>query len=256
MDEDYESKYHRIEVEYWWFHAKRDLLLSLIEREGRKKSILEVGCAGGALLTRLRDDGYKHIAGIDISAAAIGVCKRKKLKDVHVMDGQKTKFSEKTFDTVVASEILEHIEADAETLHEWHRIIKPGGRLILTVPAFGFVWSEHDDTNHHKRRYSRKELRRKLRKAGFKIERLSFWNMLLFFPLAPWRMLTRTIKKQNEKKDDDLHDVHPLMNRLLYRLLLLENSLVRAFDLPVGLSLVAVARRKPIKRATGHPSSH
>ena len=128
MEPIFESKYHLLEKNHWWFVSRRDIIFTLLEqlKVGKEKKILDIGCSGGILIESLRDQGYINIHGIDISEKAIDVCKTRGINTVLVSPGEATNFSDNEFDVIIASDILEHIEDDNKALNEWYRILKPG----------------------------------------------------------------------------------------------------------------------------------
>jgi SAM-dependent methyltransferase len=243
MEEKYEAKRHRLEFDYWLFQARRDLLLRLICQSGLKPNskILDIGCAGGHLIKFLKGKGFK-VSGLDISSKAIALCRKRGLKEVYLGDCLKTKFKNKTFDLLIADNVLEHLENDQKALLEWARILKRGGRLIIIVPAFQFLWSQHDQVCHHCRRYHLTGLVSKLKKAGFRIEKSSYWNFSLFLPALIIKTLGRLTSKKEAKKDQ-LYELNPLFNKLLLGLLKGENWLSTRIGFPFGISVFAVARK-------------
>jgi len=245
MDKSYESKYHLLEESNWWFVARRDIILKLIKKLDLKKNakILEIGCSGGPLLKFLKQNGFLNIYGIDISASAIDLCRMRRIKNVAVMDGAKTQFKNGEFDLIIASDILEHINVDTSALSEWYRLLKPNGRLIIFVPAFNFLWSTHDETNYHYRRYSKSLLLKKLEKANFKINRSSYWNFCLFFPTAAMRILQRFSVKKKSKTKDQLYKLTPLVNNGLIILLKVENWFLKFLNFPIGVSIFAICKK-------------
>ncbi|MDO7875074.1 class I SAM-dependent methyltransferase [Hymenobacter sp. ASUV-10] len=137
-------------------------------------TVLEIGCSGGPLLQRLRTVGYTDLTGINVSAPAIELAQACVMANVSVMDGANLQFADNRFDLVIASDVLEHIEDEQCALDEWVRVLKPGGWLLVFVPAHTYLWSEHDVVNHHFRRYSRQGLCTVLEQQGLRIERSSF----------------------------------------------------------------------------------
>lgn len=176
-----------------------------------------------------------------MSANAIAGCKKRGLKEVFVMDGAKTNFRDAQFDLIIASDILEHIEDDGAALKEWYRILKKGGTMIIFVPAFSFLWSNHDVQNHHYRRYTRAVFLKSLKEANFDIQRQSYWNFFLFSPVFFMRMMQKFLKKNATK--DHLYKLNPLINRLLEVLLSCENWFLRFGNFPMGISIFAVCRK-------------
>ena len=245
MDKNFELKYHELEEGNWWFKGRRDIIMKLMKKLNISSSqkILEIGCSGGAMIKRLDKAGFKDIVGIDISRDAINLCKKKGIKNVLVMDAKKTNFSDGQFDAIISSDILEHIEDDWAALKNWNRILKNNGKLVLFVPAFKSLWSEHDAINHHHRRYSKKELTTKLRKSGFYLERCSYWNFSLFIPVYLMRLLSN-LKRKNHRSHN-LHKFPSLFNKALILTLKAENWLIsKNVNFPWGISLFAVAYKK------------
>jgi SAM-dependent methyltransferase len=238
MEKAYESKYHSLEKTYWWFVARRDMMLRLARSAEKQARILDIGCASGQMMQLLKANGFSNITGIDVSKDAILACKDYGIRNVLVMDAKGLAFPDSSFDAILASDVLEHIKDDAAALCDWNRALAHGGRLIIFVPAFDFLWSRHDDTNQHHCRYSKSELLRLLRQAGFSVERVSYWNFGLFFPIY----LARLLKKNSG--GDDLRKINPATNKLLTGLLKLENHLLSLTNFPVGVSLFAVCRKK------------
>ena len=247
MKREYEELYHRLETRQWWFRTRREIVRDLVlethpDRTGR---ILEIGCSGGLLMEQLRADGYRQVTGIDLSADAVDLCRRKGIPDAHVMDAQQPAFADAQFEVITASDVLEHLADEAGALREWFRILKPGGVLIVFVPAFQLLWSEHDEANKHFRRYRRAELRDRLAAQGFRVERASYWNVALFPAVALVR-LARRARPHNERaaQEGDLFEPPRLVNMTLTGLLRIENWVMRrGVNFPFGVSAMAVARK-------------
>jgi SAM-dependent methyltransferase len=245
MDKGYEKKYHEVEEKNWWFVSRRDAIVRLLETTPRDKKILDIGCAGGVLVKDLTDKGFTSVHGLDFSPEAVEQCKEKGLKHVVVGDAHATPFGTEEFDLLIASDSLEHLEHDEKALLEWKRILKKNGRLIIFVPAYNFLWSEHDEVNHHFRRYSKADLRRKLLASGFQIERISFWNFFLFFPTALVRIVSGMFRKRNTgATTDHVVKLNPAINRVFCTLFRIENIFFKIAGLPVGVSVFASAVNK------------
>lgn len=240
MDKQYEAQYHSLEEQNWWFAGRRHMVWELIEQLQLPKSaaVLEIGCSGGPLLSQLRAAGYQHATGIDVSEPAITLAQERGLPDVHVMDGARLDFPDQSFDLVIASDVLEHIADEHAALKEWRRVLRPGGQLLVFVPAHAYLWSQHDVVNHHFRRYSRRHLRQALQTNGFRVQHLSFWNNLLYFPTAAVRLLQRVLPPRPQ---GDLLTLPPTTNKLLLNMLKLENRLSKKMPVPFGVSVFASA---------------
>ena len=245
MDKAYEEKYHSIEHSNWWFLSRRNAIRSLLKDYDHSLKILDIGCAGGPLLIDLQHDGFTNLYGLDFSEEAIKTCKERGLSNVFVMDGHYPDFEENSFDIIISSDSLEHLEKDEVALANWHKILKPNGELFVFVPAYLFLWSGHDVINHHYRRYSKHLLKSRIMNAGFKIERSHFWNFAIFFPTAVFRLFQRAFfaSKINKAPKDQLDSFNPLVNKLLIGWMKLENKLFKSIGLPVGVSTFVKAKK-------------
>lgn len=250
MDIVYESKYHQLEEDNWWFVARRDIVYKLFRACNlpKDKAILEIGCSGGPLIKQMNEDGYKQVYGIDISAKAIELAKARGIRNVEVMDGTSPAFAPATFDLIIASDVLEHIEQAQEALQNWHTLLKPGGRIIIFVPAFPFLWSGHDVVNHHFRRYTEKGLIADMQKSAFTIQRSGYWNSILFVPTWLVRMFQKlkTVDGEKINKKGQLLELPAIFNRLLIGMLKLENKYVMRFKSPAGVSVFVIAEKNAI----------
>lgn len=244
MDELYELKYHSLEEKHWWFESRRDIIFKLIQKMDKNSKILEIGCSGGPLIKFLKQNGFNNIYGIDKSKKAIELCKSNGLKNIFLMDGLKTRFNNEEFDIIIASDILEHIKEDNLALLEWNRILKKGGRLILFVPAFNFLWSEHDEVNKHYKRYSKSMLITLFKKSNFRIEKISYWNFILFFPASLFRIFQHIFLKNKIQKKDQLYKLNNIINKSLIFLLKLENLFLKKLNFPIGVSVFALVTKE------------
>jgi SAM-dependent methyltransferase len=249
MLDSYEQEYHGLEDNHWWFRARRDLVARLVANVPKSARILELGCSGGVLIRGLKAKGFLDITGIDISGNAIKRCGERGVRAM-VGDAAETKISGKKFDLIIASDLLEHIKDDSKALKEWHRLLNKGGKLIVFVPAFKFLWSGHDESNRHYRRYAKKGLLSLLRKAGFEIEKSGYWNFFLFFPTACIKLAHgKKSAGKNGKKTGQLREAGRLSNAFFFGLLKFENvSLCAGIPFPFGVSVFAIAKKGPVKK--------
>ena len=252
MDLTYEAKYHQLEEQHWWFASRRDAVYDLIATltPPQNAAILEIGCSGGPLMQRLQAAGFLDVTGIDVSAPAIKLAHARGVANASLMNGAALEFADARFDIIIASDVLEHIEDEARALREWARVLKPGGQLLVFVPAHAYLWSEHDVMNHHFRRYSRRGLVAALGRAGLRTQRSSFWNLAMYFPTAALRLGRRLLtgpvspEKKPNSTGDLVHMTGPV-NKLLLQWVKAENRLLRRFNLPLGMSVFALAQ-KPV----------
>jgi len=244
MDVLYASMYRKLEENHWWFLGRRDLIYRLMKDYRRDVDILEIGCSGGVLIEFLKRRGFTRLHGIDVDEKAIEICRQRGIKEVGVADAQETEFKDQQFDILIASDVLEHIKDEDKALLEWYRILKPGGKLIIFVPAFKFLWSNHDEVNRHFRRYSKSGLIKTLEKNGFKTEKVSYWNFSLFFPVSLVRMFQKYLSGKRKRASDQLYEFNTFVNKTLEYMLRLENKfLSTGMNFPVGVSLFIIERK-------------
>jgi SAM-dependent methyltransferase len=246
MDQAFETKYHALEEEHWWFRGRRDCIIRMVEGLGipRKGKILDLGCSAGSLLSTMTANGFTNLAGIDMSEAAVARCKERGLNNVQRMDAAAPTLPQDNFDLLIASDILEHIEFPTIALENWRQRLRPEGKLLIFVPAYQALWSKHDEANRHFRRYTRPRLMEELRVAEFAIMTSGYWNSLALPGAAAARLTQRFRKNSQESHTDDLKPEKPFVNRTLERMLRFENAILRGgFRAPFGLSTWAIAER-------------
>lgn len=202
---------------------------------------MDIGCSSGLQLIDLIEMGFEsnNMFGIDISSRAIERCKENGIINVFEMDAQNIELDKK-FDVIIASDCLEHISDDEKALKNWHNLLKPDGSLLIFVPAYKILWSNHDDANMHFRRYTKNELKRKLEKNHFKTTKSSYWNFFLFFPILFIRSFSGLNSNKNEEETGDLKRMH-IFNSFFYSLINFENKLLKNINFPFGVSVFCVA---------------
>ena len=245
--EEYERMY-RFEDTYWWFVARRRLIASLIEGEyGRDGGlrILDIGCGTGAMLDELAPFG--DVVGADFAPEALAFCRER--GDHYPLtraDVRRLPFASDSFDVVTAMDIIEHIDDDKAAAGEINRVLKPGGRLFVTVPAFPSLWSEHDEALHHYRRYTAPHLKDVFQRVGLSVPKLSYTVTSLFPPIWAYRQISNRLprrRENGEKKADLVHFSQPI-NTALLALSDWESRLVQRTNLPFGVTVVCVAQKK------------
>ena len=237
------AEMYKLESFYWWFVARRRLLESFVReitREFERPTILDVGCGTGINFSVLSE--YGDTFSSDASEEALKFSKSRGIDGLVRSHVETLPFSASTFDVITALDVLEHIDDDLAALDEMLRVTRPGGVLVITVPAYGFLWSEHDEALHHRRRYAASELRNKLTNAGFEVERISYYISFLFFPILIMRFAQSLSKKSIHAKTS--HVILPnWLNSLLIGILGFERRLLRWINFPFGVSIVCLARK-------------
>lgn len=225
----------------WWWSGKRQLISKTLDRLVKNRtSILDIGCGTGSNLKSW--EGHGEVVGLDISSQALEFCRLKGNERLLKGTAAMLPLSSDCFEVVIALDVLEHMEDDAQTVKELLRVCRRGGYLLLTVPALMFLWSQHDVALHHYRRYARRQIEDLLQSGGFRVEQLSFWNCSLLPPAALYRVLSN-LRKPREARSNDLGLPGPL-NAILKMVLTIENGLiVHGLRLPKGVTLFAVARK-------------
>lgn len=233
----------QLEDIYWWFVGRRRLVRQLIASYAPARScrLLDAGCGTGGTMQRVADLGEIH--GCDYSEYALQFCRQRGFTLLSAASVMALPYLDTCCDVVISCDVLEHLTDDVVAIREMLRLLRPGGVLILTVPAHQFLWSEHDEALRHQRRYSARELRRQLEEAGARVEKLSPVVTVAFLPILLFRLLQRLRPKAPEEPKTDLRILPPALNSMLVGVLRIENWLLRYINLPTGTSLVAVARK-------------
>lgn len=230
-----------VEDRHWWFVARRRILATVLERcvyLPKPARVLEAGCGTGGNLGMLSSFG--PVSAFEPDKAARGNAGRDNPFDIRAGTlPDKVPFASDRFDLVAMLDVLEHLDDDEAALRALAERIEPGGLILVSVPAFAFLWSRHDEQHHHKRRYTRASLVSVARAAGLEPVSVSYFNTLLF-PLVVAR---RTLGKLFGLKGDDDALPAPWLNRLLGGIFAFERRLVGRVPLPFGVSLLMLARR-------------
>jgi SAM-dependent methyltransferase len=238
-----------IEEQHFWFRARNRLIHNLTKKISshlkRGYRVLEVGCGTGNVLYTLRDACPEGMV-VGLELWFDGLLHARKRSNGFLVQGDVRQFPfNKQFDLIGMFDVLEHIHEERQTLASLFEILAPGGRLLLTVPAHKFLWSYFDEAAHHCRRYSSAEIRDKLTAAGFEVEFLSQF-MAFIFPIVWLLRKMSGLRKSSDAKllASQEFRVIPVANQILTVILDLEARWVaRGYALPIGTSLVVVARK-------------
>lgn len=242
MDADLYQQMRDLEDRHWWFMGRRAIVRSLLQKAGLTKDakILDLGCGTGGNLAMLSEFG--EVLGVELDEQAAQLARergvapvvRGKLPDALPLPSN-------TFQCVTLLDVLEHIADDRATLKTVNGLLAPGGYVLLTVPAFAFLWGPHDVAHHHQRRYRAGQLRDVLEENGFQITTLSYCNSWLFPIAAVVRLARRWLPAGNAGAELALPPAP--VNRLLAAVFASEQYLLPHMKLPFGISLVALARK-------------
>lgn len=226
---------------HFWFVGRLRLVAALAADDLRQpQRVVDVGCGAGGTLRWLLDGGHDAV-GVDSSPASLEHAARLVPADIlHRGDALHLPFSDASFDGVLLLDVLEHLD-DGTALTEARRVLRPGGWLLVSVPAHGWLWSVRDHDAGHRRRYSRPALVRAVVRGGFVVERVTYYQCALFPVLAAGRLATRRVGGSRHRDREER--LPAALNRALVRVGSIEAAIAARVGLPWGSSLVLRARR-------------
>ena len=241
----------RVEDKHWWFVGRRAILECFLRQIVKRSAsdgiaaagsetairILDVGCGTGANLDMLA--AFGNAEGVDVSDEALEFCRKKGLS-VQKGLAEKLPFDDETFDITTALDVVEHLEDDLAGLRELYRVTKSGGRALIFVPAFMWLWGVQDDVSNHRIRYTRRQIVDRLQKAGFEIERATYANITFFAPILAGRLLMR-LTGFKPASENNLNI--SLLNGIFGKIFSSESLWLKYFNLPFGVSIVLLVRK-------------
>lgn len=240
MEEQLYKTFYEIEEKHWWFVARQQIVEEIIHRRLKLPAgskVLDVGCGTGAILQMISKKFAAY--GTDTSPLAVELCGKRGLKNVYQCTLESFPLPDLRFDLITLLDVVEHIDDDLSVLKQVHHYLKPGGAALVTVPAYQWLWSKHDEVNHHKRRYAKSQLRNVLVSAGFEVEMISYFNTIMFPAALVGRLAERLV---HSEKDTTLDVPPPFINSLLTSIFSSEKYLLRGASMPFGLSMLAIGR--------------
>jgi ubiquinone/menaquinone biosynthesis C-methylase UbiE len=237
---------YRLEQSYWWFLGKQFLVREQVKRllvnRGTGSRILDIGSGTGIILKTLEEFGQAF--GMEMSREAIQFLKKRSLKRVVCSNAEQVlPFKNNSFSLVTCLDVLEHLDHDKELLAEMVRVCEDGGHVLVTVPAFNRLWSPHDTVLHHRRRYTKTRLQAIIRSTEFRVVKISYFNLILSFPIMAIRKIRASWLLQTQFHSDFSIELPPLFNKALTYLYRAEIALLCLLNYPFGVSLVAVLER-------------
>lgn len=232
----------RVERTHWWYQGRRRILHAVVDHELRTRPVhgrtLDLGCGTGANSAVVTRCG--PVTGCDMSPLALRFARAASgYEQLLIADGTRLPFASEAFDWLFATDILEHMD-DVSACSELYRVLRAGGRAIITVPAFPGLWGTQDDVSHHLRRYTRRSLLAVLAGAGLRIRYLGYINSAMFLPIYVVRRAVRLLGLRISSENT----LHPgWANPILERVFGAEARLIPRVRLPFGVSLLCVAER-------------
>ncbi len=240
------------EDKHWWFASRTRAILAYLDRyvgAGKGLRVLDVGCGAGNMMHHLAH--YGRVTGVDNNPRPLQVARERGLA-VREGTADALPFADGEFDLLTVLDTVEHVPAEGQVFDECMRVLQQGGKLLVTGPAFMFLWSRNDVINMHQRRYTVPELRSKLEAHGFRVLRISYNNFFIF-PLAALLILLRRGRAEPELAsphfDEHAYQVEmepasPMVNVLLTFVGKVEVALLKRLNLPFGTSIIAIAEKK------------
>jgi SAM-dependent methyltransferase len=225
---------------HWWYRARREWLRQALgPAVARGERAYDIGCGTGDAMATLADLGAAPVAGTDLSEHVLRwVVQRDDATTVLEALAEQLPFASGSAATLISMDVIEHLDDDVVALREYRRLLRPGGTVFLTVPAYQWIWSEHDERAAHRRRYSRQRFVTAVRAAGFEVDRVTYF----FSFLVPVAALVRKtpLRRFFPATDEEASEMHPAIDKVLAILAGLERRVGARLDLPFGLSILLV----------------
>ncbi|MCB0392999.1 MAG: class I SAM-dependent methyltransferase [Bdellovibrionales bacterium] len=241
MEENFGKDYENFYQSSWWFRVREKIILKEVRSrlKGHSNQILDVGCGNGLLFSKLEKFG--QVAGIETDTKLLDP-NSKHFKNIGTQPLGDSRYKKESQDLILALDVVEHIEDDTKAFNDIFDLLKPGGTLILTVPAFQMLWSEHDVLNHHFRRYTLDQIRGRAEK--FEIEKSQYFFALLF-PIK-WLLVHLRLPGRRQIRQDKIR--LPLIEKVLEIYFIFEFQLLRWMPLPFGSSILLIGTKKDLNR--------
>ncbi|OGF34301.1 hypothetical protein A2482_00725 [Candidatus Falkowbacteria bacterium RIFOXYC2_FULL_48_21] len=243
MEHDVYAKMFEFEKGFWWFVGRRKIVfneLAKITSTLANVVLVDIGCGTG--ITMELATGFQKKIGIDFSEEALRYAKTRNCGELVAGDIYKIPIADNTADCVLLMDVLEHLRDESDPLKEVFRICKKGGRIIVTVPAYQFLWGGEDEVSMHKRRYTKTRLLSIIEEAGFQVERTSYFNTILF-PIIGAIILFNRLFNTRAKHETNMKRLPKILNTGLIKMLLLEAWLLKKITFPYGASVICVAKK-------------
>ncbi len=251
MDKVAYQQFLNLEKTHWWFIGRRTIFFSLLDKFLPEKDgllILDVGCGFGGMLDGLSRLG--HAMGIEIDMESAKVCRDRGFKGICLGSGYDLPIREKSLDLITIFDAIEHIKDDEKVVRQCATALKPGGHIMITVPAYQFLYADNDRVSHHLRRYTLSKLKCLTHSAGLEVIKGTYFNVILFPLILPAVMLIK-IKQairgpipEGKKGSTNLSYKYPsLLSFILRTIFCSERHLLKRISMPFGHSIVLIARK-------------
>lgn len=247
MDRVAYEHFRELEHSHFWFVSRRRIFFDQLDRllpKGEGKRVLEIGCGAGGMLGPLQR--YGSVSGLDIDHEFVSVCKERGFEHVLCGSGYELPYADASFDLVCLFDTIEHLPDDEQALREVMRVLRPGGSVFVSVPAYQWLWSHNDKTAHHFRRYTAGRLRAVMKKAGLQPARVSYFNTFLLPLIVPsvlWQKLMDRLGRLPAGYNNMSVKLQPWVNRLFTAIMSSERHLLKWLRFPLGHSVFALAKR-------------
>jgi SAM-dependent methyltransferase len=247
MEHDHQQRYYNLGKTYWWLAGKYRVIADVVGRRFKaprpQPRVLDLGCGPGNLLDYLVPHGQPF--GSDFSADALRFCAGRGFQRLFRADFQQLPVRGDSFDLITSIDVLEHLPDDRRAIAELHRILRPEGMLVVSVPAFQFLWGDHDTLYGHHRRYTTGQLRERLESAGFEIQKLTYFEPAFVAPLWLYRNFKKLFARgEGIAERDDFIALFPPLNTILTHMIAAERFPLRYVSIPFGVTILAVAVKK------------
>lgn len=243
MESSVYQQIYEVEMSHWWFCGRREIITQVMGKHVPPRLVraLDIGCGTG-LNAQILKKFAGSVSGLDPADEAVkfSALRSPELKVVQASFPES--FPEGRFDLISMFDVLEHLKDDKKSIRQVETMLNPGGYAIITVPAFMFLWTDHDRVLHHYRRYTKKTLLELIAKeTGLEPVYTSYFNTLLFLPIVGFRFLRKIFRFFPDRADD--FAVPKSLNNLLRRIFNLERMLMSRFPLPFGISIICILKK-------------
>ena len=235
MDNKTFSRQIKNQKKHWWFQARKKIIDQIISSINlkKKKNILDFGAGSGVNLDMLRKHGLVDIHEQNKYARAV-IKKERKIKNLY----STLKIKKKFYDLILLADVIEHVKQPKELLKDLKKFLKKDGHILITVPAYQFLFSKKDKVLGHYRRYNKELLKTEL--SGFKVENISYFNTFLCIPIIIMTMLNKFLKRDYIKQVETTPNF--ILNKLCYIIFVSEKYFIKYFNLPFGISIYVLAK--------------